>query len=97
MDNGCNSRCSKQVYWLGLMRIWLKSTAARMSRPALWMTGSVFLVLLALNGLDVIAPLNCKPPQAGFFAGLFLLTLFWIGWVTFFASLVCWINAKFFS
>lgn len=77
-----------------LMHLWLRSTAARVSRPVLWMMCGFLLALFALAGLGAIAPLNYQPPQALFFAGIFLLTLFWIGWVVFFTSLNCWINSK---
>ena len=58
------------------------------------MAAGTGLVLLALNGLQLMAPLQCQPPEPEFFVCGILLCAFWVGWVVFFVSLNCWINSK---
>jgi hypothetical protein len=68
----------------------------RLSRPVLWIAGSAGLGFSAFGGLCALAPLDYTPPQLKFFLSLFLFILFWIGWLTLAASLICWIISKLF-
>jgi hypothetical protein len=81
----------------GSAYIWLKLVVSRMSGAFLWITGSAILVLLTMGGLYTIMPLDYEPPQSKFFLSLFLLLLFWIGWVALIVSFDCWVVCTFAS
>lgn len=56
------------------------------------MGGGAVVVLIALIGLLMIAPVTAELPPLEFALSLLLLVLFGIGWVTVTISFNCWLN-----
>ncbi len=55
------------------------------------------LILLSLGGLEQLSSLNSDAYPLRFFIHIFLLALFWAGWVMLTIALDCWIILQLFS